>query len=84
MIDTKSWIFRPEALIVYFSESDSLEVSIPNPLTTEHKNLEDIQLPINRTIQTLTVKVRNTKKIPEWHPGKDLAGWLFMDEWILN
>jgi len=46
--------------------------------------LDDVRIPINKKIKTITIAVKNTEKLPEWHPGKGLKAWLFMDEWIFN
>lgn len=83
LIDTKSWIFPPEKVTVYFSEVDSVNVAVP--MITDHKNqLADVEIPINRTVNQIDIQVDHLREIPDWHPGKGLKAWLFMDEWIFN
>ena len=47
-------------------------------------SLEDVTISINKEVNSITVAVNNTQQLPEWHPGKGLKAWLFMDEWIFN
>lgn len=83
LIDTKSWIFPPEKVTLHINQEDYLHVSIPK-LGVELKKLEDIQIPINKNVESIEVIIHNTSKLPEWHPGNGAKAWLFMDEWIFN
>ncbi|NER17774.1 chitobiase/beta-hexosaminidase C-terminal domain-containing protein [Spongiivirga citrea] len=83
LVDTGSWIFPPENVIVYLNKTDSIRVQIPN-LKSDTLALADVEIPIEKTVQYLTIHVQNLKELPEWHPGKGLKAWLFMDEWIFN
>lgn len=84
LVDTKSWIFPPESVSLIYNKTDTLKVKISKVNTSERLLLDDVFIPINREIKSITVKVNNTKQIPDWHPGKRLKAWLFMDEWIFN
>lgn len=83
LVDTKSWIFPPEKVAVFFNKNDSLIIEIPK-IEKETNTLSDIEIPINRTVNTIEIRVDNNKYLPDWHPGKGLKAWLFMDEWIFN
>lgn len=85
LIDTKSWIFPPSEVTVYINEKDRVRVTIPK--LTETKDviaLRDVTIPINRLVTSIAIAVKNTDKLPDWHPGSGLKAWLFMDEWIFN
>ena len=83
LIDTKSWIFPPEAVEVYINKTHRIRYNVSNIPKGELKKLEDFQIPINRNVETMTIRVYNSK-LPDWHPGKGMNAWLFMDEWIFN
>ncbi|WP_299762514.1 chitobiase/beta-hexosaminidase C-terminal domain-containing protein [uncultured Dokdonia sp.] len=84
LIDTKSWIFPPEKVVVLLNEKDTLQIDIPKTTEGETPRLDDVYIPINKEIERVSIRVYNTSKLPEWHPGKGLKAWLFMDEWIFN
>ena len=84
LIDTKSWIFPPEKVVVFINEKDTLQIDITKVTEGETSRLNDIYIPINKEIERISIGVYNTSKLPEWHPGKGLKAWLFMDEWIFN
>ncbi len=84
LIDPKSWIFPPEEITLYFNDKDSINLKIPALTLQEIIKLDDVKIPIEKEINTLIVHVKNVQKLPDWHAGKGLKAWLFMDEWIFN
>ena len=83
LVDTKSWIFPPEKVSVIINEEDSVSVVIPKFKEGEYKRLNSVKIPINKVVETLKIKVVNSR-LPDWHPGASNGAWLFMDEWIFN
>ena len=84
LIDTKSWIFPPEKVVLLLNQKDTIQVDIPMVDKEAGSRLEDIQIPIHKEIEHIEIAVYNTSKLPTWHSGKGLKAWLFMDEWIFN
>ncbi|MFK7748924.1 MAG: hypothetical protein AB8B65_11070 [Kordia sp.] len=84
LVDPKSWIFPPKSVTLYVNDKDSIHVDIPALAKKEIVTLDDIKIPINKELNTLTIRVNNVQKLPDWHAGKGLKAWLFMDEWIFN
>lgn len=87
--DTGSWIFPPEKVTVYsstdgkdFKVLHSEILSIPKSNTAS--KLDYISMDLNSVSKFLKVEVENLKEIPDWHDGKNTAGWLFLDELIFN
>ncbi len=84
LIDTKSWIFPPEKIVVILNEKDTVQMDIPKVTEGEMRRLDDVSIPINKKVKSMSIAVYNTSELPEWHPGKGKKAWLFMDEWIFN
>lgn len=84
LVDTKSWIFPPQSVTVHIDDYEKVEVLLSNDISPKSKRLGGVEVLINRAVKKLEIVVNNRKKIPEWHPGKGLGAWLFMDEWIFN
>ena len=84
LIDTKSWIFPPEKITLLVNKKDTITTAVNKPLGMDFVSLEDVTISINKEVNSITVAVNNTQQLPEWHPGKGLKAWLFMDEWIFN
>jgi len=84
LIDTKSWIFPPESVSVIINEKDTICIKVPKLKNTELLALNDVSIPIEKKAESIKIIVNNTKELPEWHSGKGLKAWLFMDEWIFN
>ncbi len=83
LVDTKSWIFPPTEVLLCLNKKDTLRMDVPQ-VEGEHKAIEDVRINIGKDIEQLEVIVKNNTELPEWHPGKGLKAWLFMDEWIFN
>lgn len=83
LVDTKSWIFPPTEVMLCLNKTDTLKVDVPQ-VASEHQSLEGIKINLGKDIQQVEVFVKNNTALPDWHPGKGLKAWLFMDEWIFN
>jgi len=84
LIHTRDWIFPPSEVTLLFSNTDSISTTI-DPIETKHAHrLADITIPINKKVESITLIIKNTRQLPEWHNGKGRKAWLFMDEWIFN
>ncbi len=83
LVDTGSWIFPPQNVTVYLNDTDSIQVEIPK-VKTAIKTLADIEIPIEKEVKQLVIRIQNLTELPEWHAGKGNKAWLFMDEWIFN
>lgn len=84
LVDTKSWIFPPEFVLLIINKSDTLKVEIDKIKKADTLALDDIEIPINKNVKQMDIAVNPLKVIPDWHPGKGSKAWLFMDEWIFN
>lgn len=84
LIDTKSWIFPPKSVTLTFNQKEQFKVVVPILKEKDLKKLSDIQIPIRKDLNSISILVENTKKLPQWHLGKGLKAWLFMDEFIFN
>ncbi|WP_298418765.1 hypothetical protein [uncultured Kordia sp.] len=84
LTDPKSWVFPPASVTLYLNDKDTINVTIPALTEKEIVKLDDIKIPIEKEISTIALKVNNVQKLPDWHAGKGLKAWLFMDEWIFN
>ena len=84
LIDTKSWIFPPSSITLVINKKDTISVTLNRHLKMGMVALKDLPITINKGVTSITVTVNNTQQLPEWHPGKGLKAWLFMDEWIFN
>jgi arylsulfatase len=84
-----SWIFLPEKLTIAAS-SDSIhftvihEASIDN--TTQDLGIIAKELGFTGTAEAryLHVMARGIGNCPDWHPGRNEPGWLFVDEIIVR
>lgn len=83
LVDTKSWIFPPEKVLVIVNEKDSVSVSIPKLTEGIYKRLDTVEIPVSQEVRAIKINVVNSI-LPSWHPGANNKAWLFMDEWIFN
>jgi hypothetical protein len=88
LCDTASWIFPPESVsvLVFFKDGTSKEIVKKTNILEKQssRTKESIQIPIEMDVVSLKIKVSNVSSIPDWHEGRGLKAWLFMDEWIFN
>ena len=84
LIDTKSWIFPPEEVVLYLNEKDLINNKAIPYLTSDVKAVESSRFPIAQELESITIVIKNLEKLPDWHPGKGNKAWLFLDEFIFN
>lgn len=83
---TEAWIFPPEEVQILRSYdgasfSNPIHVKLEVPLNNDNLGLKNISLKVQDEVLALRIVIKN-QSIPEWHPAKGNAAWLFTDEWI--
>lgn len=85
-----SWIFPPTLIQLASSDDDKEFVELENRVIPElgKDNKSDkayysfkLKGDLNSFIR---ITIHPLKKLPEWHPGKGNAAWVFLDEIIIN
>jgi len=88
LCDPASWIFPPESVTVsvFFKDGTSKEIIKKTKVLEKQfsRTMESLQIPIRMEVLSLKIKISNVSSIPDWHEGKGLKAWLFMDEWIFE
>lgn len=86
--DVQSWIFPPVSITIFPNGSNNIEdivsvqlAELKEPSSAEMKN---INIEINKEVNSLRFEIANVQSIPTWHEGSGNKAWLFMDEWIFN
>ena len=84
---TGAWIFPPEEVQILrsydgVSFSNLIEMKLETPLNNDNSGLKNISLKVEGEVLALRIIIKNKSIIPEWHPAKGNAAWLFTDEWI--
>jgi len=88
LVDQKSWIFAPEFVSLTYTFSDEtteihrVEEPESHILTDKHMRFIKINTE-TRTPIKIDIQVHNLTAIPDWHPGKGLKPWLFVDEILI-
>jgi len=86
--DPQSWIFPPSEIIIYpndsKNENDKLIVQVDTLDGMVPKAIKNINISVNKEVNSLRIEVVNLQHIPKWHEGAGTKAWLFMDEWIFN
>lgn len=78
-----AWIFLPEK-IDYCYENIKRTQIIDLPKEGLTSTISYIELSIEKEISALNIDLYGLNQIPDWHPGKGLSAWMFIDEIILN
>lgn len=88
--DQGSWIFLPQMITVQASK-DGVEYFEVTKQTLEgtaegaKPKLEFIKIPMRETkTKFLKIRITSEEAIPDWHPGKGTAPWLFIDEMLME
>ncbi len=88
--DQGSWIFLPRIITVEASKDgkeyfEVITQELEGTIKGSKPNLEFVRVPTNET-KTKYLKIRITleEAIPDWHPGKGTAPWLFIDEILIE
>ena len=82
--DQNSWIFLPKKLE---AREDGKMISAQEFSTSESSpsKIHYFSLPLqNKKMKSFSVMIYTLETIPEWHPGKETAPWLFIDEMIIE
>ncbi|MFT6335348.1 MAG: hypothetical protein ACI86M_000437 [Saprospiraceae bacterium] len=88
MIDHNSWIFAPRrvSLTYHFEDGtkENHELSISDCAIQSEKQMNYLKITTPpRYPNKIDITVYNMLSIPDWHPGKGLKPWLFVDEILL-
>jgi len=88
--DQDSWIFTPQAILVY-SSKNGVGYDLMNTLNLEPtpkgtaSTFEFLEVVFKETFtQFLKIKLVHFESIPDWHPGKGTPPWLFIDEILME
>ncbi len=88
MIDQNSWIFSPVNVSLNYHFEDGTkenhELSISDCMVQSEKQMNYLKITTPpRYPNRIDVIVYNMLSIPDWHPGKGLKPWLFVDEILI-
>lgn len=84
-----SWIMPPESVSVAFSTDGQSfeqgpELDIPAHQQTDPSGKTDYQITLNQKCRYIQIVITPLSDLPDWHPGKGNAGWVFLDEIIIR
>ncbi len=85
-----SWIFPPTQIELATSEDDIEFVKLENRIIPEFDKEEEpgkayYSFKLNKKAGPyIKLTIHPLKKLPDWHPGKGNAAWVFLDEIIIN
>ena len=88
LLNQTSWIFLPGEVEILISDDNR------NYKTIFHEfyqnDSKDLQIEIREigvqtevNIRYIKIKAKNIGPLPDWHPGKNETGWLFVDEIVI-
>lgn len=82
-----AWIFLPKALSIYSVDKNGIETwetTVDINATEQHNGASgqfiDVKLPRNLYGSKIKIVAAAVTKIPDWHDGKGLHAWFFIDE----
>lgn len=88
--DQSSWIFLPKSVQVHTSiNGKEYTFAAEEKISPTNENSESefrfitIKFP-EQKVKFIKIKIENIPQIPDWHPGKETAPWLFLDEVLVN
>jgi len=89
LLNQTSWIFLPGMVEILVSDDNKKFKSIyKNFFENKKKDMKidvrQIGLDTDINARYIKVKVEAIGTLPQWHPGHDDKGWLFVDEVIIN
>lgn len=87
--DENSWIFLPEEVRIEFSVDGKIFTLLNISKTEDIKQtkiMNRMELCIQKNIKAKYLKfsIKNIKVCPDYHTGKGLPAWLFIDEIVVN
>jgi hypothetical protein len=88
LTDQNSWIFSPEhvSLTYHFEDgtTETNELSISDCMIQSVKSMNYIKITTQpRYPKKIDITIYNMLSIPDWHSGKGLKPWLFVDEILI-
>ena len=89
LLNQTSWIFLPgEFEILVSKDGRKFELifrkSYENDLKDLGINIKQIGLNTDVEARFISVRAKGIGNCPEWHPGKNEKGWMFLDEIIVK
>lgn len=85
LVHTRSWVFPPSAVEVAvsadglnFSPTGERVVEIPDQ--PQGPAVHRLEIPVDQPARYLRITAHNINLLPDWHPAKGNAAWLFVDE----
>jgi arylsulfatase len=89
LLNQTSWIFLPGMFEISVSQDNKkFETIFRNFYENQKQDLKvDVrQIGLNTDVKTRFIKLKADAigVLPEWHPGHDDKGWLFVDEVVIN
>ena len=83
--DHGAWIFLPKRIEVFVQDKLIGSREWPSAGEARPPSTYFLEVPVKKTkTKRILVKVANWAGIPDWHPGKGTAPWLFTDELLIN
>lgn len=87
MQDPAAWIFLPQEVVVFGVKSNGKWVQIGRQQIDASKQTKDkgpvvLEIPVTtkKAFLQYAVLVKPLQSIPDWHPGKGVRAWVFLDE----
>jgi len=89
LLNQTSWIFLPGEFEVSVSKDNKeFKTIFRKPYENEKEDLKvdvrEIGLKTDVKARYVIVRAKGIGKLPDWHPGGDDNGWLFLDEVIIK
>lgn len=84
-----SWIFLPGQVTVSLSDDNAdyavvFDEKIENAGKDLRIEIKNVEAGINRSARYIRVSAKGIGTCPDWHPGRNDNGWLFIDEIIIR
>lgn len=79
--DHDSWIFLPKKIEILNSGKIISESVFPTPESEVEPDFKFVNISfLEKKTDSISIRIINLEGIPNWHPGKGLPSWLFIDE----
>jgi hypothetical protein len=83
--DVNSWIFSPDKMHLMLDGQPVITYDCPKNSQNETPAYKIFPISFDPTQCTsLRIVIENLSQIPDWHPGKGLSPWLFIDEIVVE
>lgn len=89
LLNQESWIMAPEYIKTSFSNDgiqffDEGYIQPENMTSTPSSKVNYSIMAPEKRVQYIKLEIQPCATLPDWHPGKGQAGWLFLDEIIVR